>query len=163
METSDNTIGKFVPSLLGMNLTPTCTQVQQVASTFTSTPSAQAHRKYFCPICAEQVNRIKSHVVEVHLPYYVNIEAACFLCEHNYGTASNLVNHVQAQHSDRHGHIVPGATLAIKYAENKYLHLITYFLNYLVQSLELSTVSDLLSALLNSPEAMPKSTRAPWL
>ena len=43
METSDNAIGKSVPSLLGMNLTPTCPQVQQVASAFTSTPSAQVH------------------------------------------------------------------------------------------------------------------------
>ena len=32
METSDNAIGKSVPSLLGMNLTPTCPRVQQVAS-----------------------------------------------------------------------------------------------------------------------------------
>ena len=67
------------------------------------------------------------------------------------------------QHSDRHGKIAPGATLATAYTENKYLHLITYFLNYLVQSLELSTVLDLLSTLLKSPEAMPKSTWAPWL
>ena len=163
MEISDNTNCKSVPSLLGMNLTPTCTRVQQVASAFTSTSSAHVHRKYFCPICAEQVNRIKSHMVEVHLPYYINVEAACFICKHNYGTASNLVSHVQAQHSDRHGHIDHGATLASTYAENKYLHLITYFLNYLVQSLELSTVSDLLSTLLQSPEAMPKSTWAPWL
>ena len=59
METSDNAIGKSVPSLLGMNLTPTCPQVQQVARAFTSTPLTQAPRKYFCPICAEQVNRIK--------------------------------------------------------------------------------------------------------
>ena len=79
-EISDNTKCKSIPSLLGMNLMPTCTQVQQVASAFTSTSSAQMHRKYFCPICAEQVNRIKSHVVEVHLPYYVNVEAACFIC-----------------------------------------------------------------------------------
>ena len=163
MEISDNTKCKSVLSLLGMNLMPTCMRVQEVASAFTSTSSAQMHQKYFCPICAEQVNRIKSHVVEVHLPYYVNIEAACFICEHNYGTASNLLNHVQVQHSDRHGHIAPGATLATTYAENKYLHLITYFLNYLLQSLELSTVSDLLSTLLKSPEEMPKSTWAPWL
>ena len=95
MEISDNTKCKSVLSLLGMNLMPTCMRVQRVASAFTSTYSAQMHRKYFCPICAKQVNRIKSHVVEVHLPYYVNIEAACFICEHNYGTASNLLSHVQ--------------------------------------------------------------------
>ena len=142
---------------------PTCMQVQQVASTFTSTSSAQMHRKYFCPICDEQVNRIKSHMVEVHLPYYVNIEAACFICEHNYGTASNLLSHVQAQHSDWHGNIAPRATLATAYTKNKYLHLITYFLNYLTQLLGLSTVTELLSALQKSPEAMPKSTWAPWL
>ena len=102
-------------------------------------------------------------MVEVHLPDYVNIEAACFICKHNYGTTSNLLNHVQAQHSDRHAHIAPGATLATTYAENKYLHLITYFLNYLAQSLGLSTVTELLSALQKSPEAMPKSTWASWL
>ena len=163
MEISDNTKCKSIPSLLGMNLMPTCTRVQQVASAFTSTSSAQMHRKYFCPICAEQVNRIKSHVVSVHLPYYVNIKAACFICEHNYGTASNLLSHVQAQHSDRHGNIAPRTTLATAYTENKYLHLITYFLNYLAQSLGLSTVAELLSALQKSPEAMPKSTWAPWL
>ena len=163
METSDNAIGKSVPSLLGMNLTPTCPRVQQVASAFTSTPLTQVHRKYFCPICAEQVNRIKSHVVEVHLPYYVNVEAAGFICEHNYGTASNLLSHVQAQHSDRHGNIAPGATLATAYTENKYLHLITYFLNYLAQLLGLSMVTELLHTLQKSPEAMPKSTWAQWL
>ena len=96
-----------------------------MASAFTSTSSAQMHRKYFCPICAEQVNGIKSHMVEVQLPYYVNVKAACFICEHNYGTASNLLNHVQAQHSDWHGNIAPVATLATAYTEKKYLHLIT--------------------------------------
>ena len=141
-----------------MNLTPTCMRVQQVASAFTSTSLVQMHRKYFCPICTEQVNRIKSHVVEVHLPYYVNVKAACFICEHNYGTASNLLSHVQVQHSDRHGNIAPGATLATAYIENKYLHLITYFLNYLTQSLGLSMATELLSALQKSPEVMPKST-----
>ena len=74
-------------------------------------------------------------MVEVHLPYYVNVEAACFLCEHNYGTASNLLTHVQVQHLDRHGNIAPGATLATVYNKNKYLHLITYFLNHLAQLL----------------------------
>ena len=152
-----------VPSLLDMELKATRTRVQEVAKTFTSTSSAQVHRKYFCPLCAEQVNRIKSHVVEVHLPYYVNVEAACFLCEHNYSTASNLSNHIQAKHSDRHGNIDNGASLATTYIENKYLHLITYFLNYIAKMLEVSTVSDLLSPLNNSPEAMPKSTWASWL
>ena len=152
-----------VPSLLDMEIKATHTRVQEVAKTFTSTSSAQIHRKYFCPLCSEQINRIKSHVVEVHLPYYVNVDAACFLCEHNYGTASNLSNHIQAKHSDRHGNIDNGASLATTYTETKYLHLITNFLNYLVETLELSTVSDLLSVLHNSPEAMPKSTWAPWL
>ena len=58
METSDNIIGKSIPSLLGMNLMPRCMRVQQVASTYTSTSSAHVHQKYFCLICAEQVNRI---------------------------------------------------------------------------------------------------------
>ena len=73
------------------------------------------------------------------------------------------MSHVQVQHSDRHGNIALGPTLATAYIENKYLHLITYFLNYLTQSLGLSTVTELLSTLQKSPEAMPKSTWAPWL
>ena len=127
------------------------------------TSSAQTHWKSFCPLCAEQVKRIKSHIVEVHLPYYVNIKAAYFICEHNYGTTSNLSNHVKAQHSGQHGNITHRVTLATAYAESKYLHLIISFLNYLIQTLELSMVSDLLSALHKSPEAMPKSTWAPSL
>ena len=163
MYINENASCNPVPSLLDMQLQATRTRVQEVANTFTSTSSAQIHRKYFCPLCEEPVNRIKSHVVEIHLPYYVNVEAACFLCEHNYGTANNLSNHIQAKHSDRHGNIDHGASLATTYIENKYLHLITYFLNYLAKMLEVSTVSDLLSTFHNSPEAMPKSTWATWL
>ena len=75
-------------------------------------------------------------------------------------TAINLLSHVQAQHSDRHGNIAPRATLATAYTENNYLHL---HLNYLAQLLGLSTVTELLSALQKPPEVMPKSTWTPWL
>ena len=70
-----------IPSLLDMNLMPTCTRVEEVAGTFTTESSSQKHRKYYCPICQSPVNRIKSHVVEVHLPFYIHVEAACFICE----------------------------------------------------------------------------------
>ena len=152
-----------VPSLLNMNLMLTCTRVKEIASTFTPESSLQRHRKYHCPICQQPVNRIKSHVVEIHLPYYVNMEAACFGCERNSGTASNLSSHLQANHLDRQGNITPGVSITTAYIEWKYLHLVSSFLWCLVKKLKLSSLARMLAALHNTPEVMPKATSAQWL
>ena len=97
--------------------------------------------------------------MEVHLLYYINVEAACFICEHNYDTATNLSNHIQAQHSDWHSNITPGATLNYCICQNKYLDISPS--NYTLSQpactdFALSTLSDMLNTLQKSPEAMPK-------
>ena len=151
-------------ALLDMQVMPTNTQVKQLADTFASKSLRQKqHRKYTCPVCNSEVNQLKSHMVEVHLPFYINAEAACFLCEKNFGTSSNLSSHIEAQHSDKHGNVSPGATLADSYVIHKYIHFVASFLRNLVRKLELSSLTEILKVIRENLEVMPNSTWAPWL
>ena len=49
------------------------------------------------------------------------------------------------------------------YIEQKYLHLVASFIWCLVQKLKMSSIAEMLVALQNTPDVMPKTTWAPWL
>ena len=92
-----------VMPLLSLEVWPTSPQIEAVTQSWivdtsakdSSEPPGRKQLAHHCPVCQKPVSQVKSHVLQLHLPYYTSPGTACFHCEINYATTSSLSCHLQ--------------------------------------------------------------------
>ena len=97
---TDVTHPSFIPSFLSLDIPcPPSLSTRPSISTHTSETPKPAHkyRTYACQICGPRCTRLKSHVLELHLSYYVSPLTTCFECKENFSMESCLQRHL-SQH-----------------------------------------------------------------
>ena len=61
-------------------------------------PCRSAERSQQCPVCQERVHDLRAHAIAAHLPWFVDVGFACFVCRRQLNRRHWCPHHRQAVH-----------------------------------------------------------------